>query len=634
MRGSHPSSDSLIQILFDLICIRVAPASEYAFIPHTKAILSMPLAAKNTLLALGAALMFAAPVNAAPISWQSHWSDALFAQAAKDHRFVILDLHAVWCHWCHVMDEKTYGDAKVQALIAKSYVAVSVDADSDPDLNSRYGDWGWPATIVLAADGTEIVKRRGYIPPEQMAALLQAIIDDPSPGPSVAPPVVIAAGGGSRLTSQQRAAALRTYDEMYDDQNGGWSDVHKFIEAAALELSYSKIDAGDVMALHRARQTLDANLRLIDPVWGGVYQYSDEADWRSPHYEKLMEFQADDLRLYSEAYARWKDPRYLAAAQSLYRYMTSFLGATDGGFYVSQDADVSAQIGGHEFYSRDEAGRRALGMPRIDVHEYARETGWAIRALCKYYDVTGDEDAFERAVRAARWSSANRLAPNGAFRHDAGQRGGPFLDDSLAMSQAFVALYRSSGDREWLGSAKSTLAAINQQLRDSKAGFVAAPAAKLKRGVFRDPIRQPEQNAALVRVASVMHHYTGDSRYQRMANHAMRYLVGFAKAAPEQWRAQILLADRELAAAPIHITIVGRKSDPAAHALHAAALRYPSDYLQIDWWDRDEGQLPNAEIQYPQLDRAAAFACTASACSMPVFTSAEIEPAVRAALAP
>src|ERR1700689_1067911 len=171
----------------------------------------MRRAAMNALMAAGAALIFAAQGNAAPISWESRWGDAVFAQAAKDHRFVILDLHAVWCHWCHVMDEKTYGDSKVQALIAKHYVAVSVDADSDPDLNARYGDWGWPATIVLAADGTEIVKRRGYMPPQQMAALLQAIIDDPSPGPSVAPPVVIAQGGGSRLTSHERAALTQTY---------------------------------------------------------------------------------------------------------------------------------------------------------------------------------------------------------------------------------------------------------------------------------------------------------------------------------------------------------------------------------------------------------------------------------------
>jgi len=594
----------------------------------------MRLAGMNTVIGVGAALILAAQGHAAPISWQTRWSDGVFAQAANDQRFVILDLHAVWCHWCHVMDEKTYGDPKVQALIAKHYVAVSVDADSDPDLNSRYGDWGWPATIVLAADGTEIVKRRGYIPPQQMAALLQAIIDDPSPGPSVAAPLVIADGSASRLTARRRAAALRTYHEIYDDQHGGWGEVHKFVDAAALELAYSEGDAGGQEALHRARQTLDANLNLIDPVWGGVYQYSDQVDWQSPHFEKLLAFQADDLRLYSEAYARWQDPRHLAAAQSLYLYMTKFLAAPDGGFYASQDADVSAQVSGHEFYSQEDAGRRALGMPRIDIHEYARETGWAIRALCKYYDVTGDEAALGQAILAARWSIAHRLARGGAFSHDAADRGGPFLDDSLAMGQAFVALYRSSGEREWLRRAKAVLAAINRQMRDPKAGFVAARVAGIGRGVFREPIRQPEQNAALVRLASLMHHYTGDAGYQKMATHAMRYLVGFSKAAPEQVRAEILLADRELSAAPVHITIVGGKSDPAARDLHAAALRYPSDYLQIDWWDPAEGRLPNREISYPHLDRAAAFACTASACSMPVFDSAEIQPAVRASLAP
>lgn len=580
------------------------------------------------------ALMFAARGNAAPIPWQTHLSNAVFAQAAKDQRFVILDLHAVWCHWCHVMDEKTYGDPRIQALIAKRYVAVSVDADSDPDLNARYGDWGWPATIVLAADGTEIVKRRGYIPPEQMAALLQAIIDDPSPGPSVAPPVVIAQGGGSRLSAHERTALTRTYEEFYDDAHGGWGEVHKFIDAAALELTYSKIDAGDTVALHRARQTLDANLRLMDPVWGGVYQYSDDVLWQSPHYEKLMAFQADDLRLYSEAYARWRDPRYLAAAQSLHGYMTKYLAAPDGGFYASQDADVSAQISGHEFYPRDDAGRRGLGMPRIDVHEYARETGWAIRALCKFYDVSGDDNARSQAVGAARWSLAHRSTPSGAFRHDAVDQGGPFLDDSLAMGQAFVALYRSTGDREWLAHAQDALASANRQFRDPKGGYLAAPPGKLERGVFRDPIRQPEQNAAFVRLASLVHHYTGDVRYEKMATHAMRYLVGFSQAAPQQLRAEILVADRELSAAPIHITIVGGKSDPAARELHAAALHYPSDYLQIDWWDRDEGPLPNPEIHYPPVDHAAAFACTATACSMPVFNPAAIEPAVRAALAP
>jgi uncharacterized protein len=588
----------------------------------------------NSLIGAYAALILSAqPGQAAPISWHTHWNDALFVQAAQDHRFVILDLHAVWCHWCHVMDEKTYNDPKVQALISRHYVAVSVDADSDPDLSSRYGDWGWPATIVLAADGSEIVKRRGYIPPEQMASLLQAIIDDPSPGPSVGPAVVIAERGSAKLNSRERAALTKAYERIYDEQHGGWGDVHKFIDAAALELTYTKIDGGDASALQHARQTLDANLHLIDPVWGGVYQYSDEVDWSSPHFEKLMSFQADDLRLYSEAFARWQDPRYLAAANSLYRYMSTFLAAPDGGFYTSQDADVSAQVSGHDFYPKDDAARRAIGMPRIDTHEYAREAGWAIRALCKYYDVTDDKNALMKAERAAQWALANRSLHSGAFRHDTKDRGGPFLDDALAMSQAFVALYRSTGDRAWLAHAETVLGFINRGLRDPTAGYVAAPRSG-DRGVFRETVRQPEQNAAIVRVASLMHHYTGQVRYQKMATHGMKYLAAFARAAPEQLRAEILLADHELSVAPIHITVVGHKTDPGAQDLHVAALRYPSDYLQVDWWDRDEGRLPNPEIQYPQLDRAAAFACTASACSMPVYDAAAIETAVRSALAP
>jgi uncharacterized protein len=604
-------------------------------VTKAKVTLHMRLSRLNSIIGACAALALGAQSgHASPISWHTQWSDALFVQAAKDHRFVILDLHAVWCHWCHVMDEKTYSDPKVQELISKRYVAVSVDADGDPDLSSRYGDWGWPATIVLAPDGSEIVKRRGYIPPEQMASLLQAIIDDPSPGPSVRAAVVIAERGGSRLNSREHAALTRAYGQIYDVQHGGWGVVHKFIDAAALELTYAMIDGGDASALQHARQTLDANLRLIDPVWGGVYQYSDTVDWNSPHFEKLMSFQADDLRLYSEAFVRWKDPRYLAAAKSLYLYMTGFLAAPDGGFYVSQDADVSAQVSGHDFYPKDDVARRAIGMPRIDAHEYARETGWAIRALCKYHDVTGDKNALMKAELAAQWSVVNRSLRSGGYRHDTQDRGGPYLDDALAMSEAFVALYRSSGDRQWLARAAAALEFINRSLRDPRAGYIAAPRSNRDHGVFRETVRQPEQNAALARVAGLMHHYTGEIRYQKMATHAMTYLVAFAKAAPEQLRAEILLADRELSNAPIHITVVGHKSDRDAQDLHAAALRYPSDYLQIDWWDRDEGRLPNPEIQYPQLDRAAAFACSASACSMPVYDAGDIEKAVRSALAP
>jgi uncharacterized protein len=594
------------------------------------------LSATRFCFALLASVLAGAAVAATPIAWRNTWNDALFVQAAREHRFVLLDLHAVWCHWCHVMDETTYSDAQVGALIGAHYIAVSVDADSDPDLASRYGNWGWPATIVLAADGTEIVKRRGYLPPRQMASLLQAILDDPSPGPSVESAPPLQDSGATQLSGALRSALLKSYDASYDRPYGGWGREHKLIDADSLELAYIQADSKRASrkstATRRARTTLDRNLLLIDPVWGGVYQYSDARDWRSPHFEKLMSYQTDDLRLYAEAYARWQEPRYLHAADAILGYIDKFLKAPEGCFYVSQDADLSVAIPGRTFYAHDDAARRKAGMPKVDTHCYAREAGWAIRALAKFHDVTGNRQALQSAQNGARWVLANRALPQGGFSHDSQARGGPFLDDNLAMAQAFLALYRSSGDRIWLKHAVATLNFIDAHLRRADSGYIAAPAPANNRGVFSQPVLLPDQNAALARAANMAHRYTGDARYRAMALRAMQYAAAVAAANPEQLLPEVLLADRELSTAPIHIAVVGSKQDPVAQALHSSALRYPADYLQIDWLDRSEGDLPNQEIQYPDLKRAAAFACADGACSSPVYEANDVALAVHRAL--
>jgi uncharacterized protein YyaL (SSP411 family) len=200
------------------------------------------------------------------------------------------------------------------------------------------------------------------------------------------------------------------------------------------------------------------------------------------------------------------------------------------------------------------------------------------------------------------------------------------------MVQALVALYRSTGQREWLAESMKTLGFIDAKLRDPRAGYVASPTIPNGRGVFREPVRDVSQNAALVRAANMVQHYSGSDRPLQMAKHGMKYLAAVAAASGEQYHPDVLLADHELSVAPIHITIVGHKDDPAAQTLHAAALRYPSDYLQIDWWDKREGALPNPTISYPELARAAAFACTANACSTPVFDANELEKRVQTVL--
>src|SRR5450432_2294077 len=153
--------------------------------------------------------------DAEAIEWQP-WSDAVFARAKAEKKLVLLDVVAVWCHWCHVMDEITYRDPAVVRLLRENYIAVRVDQDARPDISNRYEDYGWPATVVFDPAGKELAKRQGYLPPKPMAGMLQAFVDDPTPGPSVQPEAAIAPANATSLAEAQRGAMRVAFLEAYD----------------------------------------------------------------------------------------------------------------------------------------------------------------------------------------------------------------------------------------------------------------------------------------------------------------------------------------------------------------------------------------------------------------------------------
>ena len=161
-----------------------------------------------------------AEAPAEKIAWRP-WSDSAFVDAKREHKFVLLDLEAVWCHWCHVMDATTYSDPQIITLINAHYIAVRVDQDARPDLSNRYENYGWPATVIFAADRSEIVKRQGYLPPKEMRSMLQAIDADPSPGPSVtgAPK---RSQWRARSTPIRRNSATNAIVDDYDPKLGAW----------------------------------------------------------------------------------------------------------------------------------------------------------------------------------------------------------------------------------------------------------------------------------------------------------------------------------------------------------------------------------------------------------------------------
>src|SRR5580658_7221952 len=307
-----------------------------------------------TLLVLCASARAAAPQE---LQWEP-WSDEVFQRAAREHRFVLMDLEAVWCHWCHVMSETTYSDPAVRALIASRYIAVRVDQDSRPDISRRYEQYGWPATVVFDADGTEIVKRRGYLPPELMTSMLKAIILDPSPVKYQEAETPTQFATSPLLQAATRKQLEQAYYTTYDPKLGGFRQNQKFIDRDTIEYGLLRASQGDARATRMTRKTLDEALQLIDPVWGGGYQYSTDGDWQHPHYEKIMSVQAADMHAYTLAYLEFHDARYLAAARAIARYVHEFLTAPDGALYTSQDADLVQGEHSAAFFALNDAERR------------------------------------------------------------------------------------------------------------------------------------------------------------------------------------------------------------------------------------------------------------------------------------
>jgi hypothetical protein len=563
---------------------------------------------------------YTAEPKTARINWEP-WSDGAFERAARENRFVLLDLEAVWCHWCHVMDEVTYSDPKVVELIKSRYIAVRVDQDSRPDISRRYEDYGWPATVVFNAEGREIVKRRGYLAPPVMISMLQEIIVDPSPVDYGGDEPVAKFADNALLSPKVRQSLERAFYDTHDPKLGGLKQFQKFIDHDTVEYGLLRAAQGDSQAETITRRTLTAALKLVDPAWGGVYQYSTDSDWDHPHYEKIMAMQAEPLRLYALAYGQFGDARYLQAVRDIHRYATTFLRSPEGAFYTSQDADLVKGEHSEKYFALDDAARRKLGVPVVDKHRYARENGWMIHALATAYTATGDHTYLDDAQRAARWIIANRSLSGGGFRHDQRDVAGPYLEDTLAMSEAFLALYTVTGAREWLAHAESGAAFIEQHFRGSQPGYVtSAPRA----GSRLQPKSNIDENIPLARFANLLHRYTGNARYRTMSDYALRMLVTEQIANSQLTAPGILLAAFESANDPLHITIVGGKGDAEAETLFESAIRYAAVYRRIEWWDRREGNMPNPDVRYPQLPRAAAFICTDSTCSLPIFDAAKV----------
>jgi uncharacterized protein YyaL (SSP411 family) len=383
-----------------------------------------------------------------PVHWFP-WGDAAFATAQAEDKPILLDIGAVWCHWCHVMDGESYEDPAVAELVNGEFVCIKVDRDERPDVDARYqravqalaGQGGWPLTAFLTPDG-EVFYGGTYFPPEQnaygrpgfatvlrhiarlyrddrakVAGNAQAIrkhlsesLDEAKSGP-VDPELL------------ERGAAHMA--RLFDIRHGGFGSAPKFPHPGACEFLIARWhDRRDEWLREVPEKSLHGMARggIRDHVGGGFHRYAVDERWIVPHFEKMSYDNSELLKAYCTAYAAFGGPRLRAVASGIVDWVLETLSDRErGAFYTSQDADVGfGDDGDYWTWTQDEA-RAVLSEPEFDVvrqvfdlepdgemhHNPAKNVLWWKR------DPAGDDEwpVLASAIRKLKAARAHRPTP-------------------------------------------------------------------------------------------------------------------------------------------------------------------------------------------------------------------------------
>ena len=316
-----------------------------------------------------------------PIHWYP-WGDEAFAAARRDDRPVLLDIGAVWCHWCHVMDGESYENPALAEFLNQHFVCIKVDRDERPDVDARYQraiqaltrQGGWPLTAFLTPGG-EVFYGGTYFPPDGMPGrpgfrtVLESVLDayrsrrgqvmsQASAVRSVVTDDLDEASSGEPGLDLIEGAVTQM-GRVQDPVNGGFGGAPKFPHPGAMTL-----------LLHRwadrpgepARGILDRTLHgmarggVYDQLGGGFHRYSVDAEWIVPHFEKMSYDNSELLKVYLDAYALFGIEEYADAARGIVRWVREVASDSEGGYAASQDADVGLDDDGDYFtWTRDEA---------------------------------------------------------------------------------------------------------------------------------------------------------------------------------------------------------------------------------------------------------------------------------------
>ncbi|HEX6939318.1 MAG TPA: DUF255 domain-containing protein [Longimicrobiales bacterium] len=573
------------------------------------------------------------PNRAGAIRWRG-WGAAAFQDAARADRPVLLNLTAVWCPWCHRMDETTYSDPEVIELVNEMLIPVRVDADRHPHVQDRYIAGGWPTNAFLTPGG-EVLWAGTFVPPEQFRAVaqgvlaawrgrrpeLQAEIERRRKAMEAARARRPALGLVRRMAADD---VLTVMQEGFDARNGGFGGAPKFPHPDAVELLLVQASRTGNPDWHEmAVRTLDGILagELWDTIDGGFFRYATAADWTAPQFEKLLETNAGLLRAYALGAHLTGRPDWRATAERTVAWVEATLRLPGGLWGGSQAAD-------EEYFSLDAEARRARGAPYVDPTVYVNANAHWIRALAEAGGRLGRADWIARAAAAFDALLDAAAAPDGLLYHcvepDGTRAVAGLLIDTLEAARAGLAVFQATGRPGVLERVRALAAALEDRLWASDGGFVDHVPSSDDVGALRYRDRPFEPNAAAARFFNDLSLATGERSDRAVAERTLALLSPLAGRYGVA-AAEFALAVEEFFEPPLRIVVVGPAD--AAAPLRGAALALPEPARRV--WSLERGGRLDA-LKFPAQDAPAAFACGARACSPPIPDPERLAEAVAA----
>jgi hypothetical protein len=548
------------------------------------------------------------------VSWLP-WGRRAFQKAKDLDRPIILDISAVWCHWCHVMDQTTYSDKDVAKLIREKYVPIRVDRDQRPDIDKRYNMGGWPTTAFLTSDG-EVITGATYVPPQQMKILLErtsrfykenknnikAKLKELEKEEIKAPSI----GYGldheffKSIVDNLILEIASNFDSVY----GGFGDAPKFPHSEALSLALLEHNIqGHKGLLNIVMKTLQkmSSGGIYDQEEGGFFRYSTTGDWSIPHYEKMCEDNAKLLTNYLEAYQVTGEGTFKEAAQGILTYVDTNLSDQDkGGFYGSQDAD-------EEYYKLSRLDRRKRKSPRIDKTLY---TNWNTMMASSYLlaSVVLNNPSYRKlALRTVELLLEKSFSSRKGMYHyySSSKRHLPgLLTDQASMIRCLRDVYQSTSDRKFLSYAESIAEFMLNNLWDDTGGFYDRPKNAEALGALKALSKPLDENSIAADAFLRLHHLTDKEKYLEPARRTLEYFAS-------SYRRYGILASVyglavELYLRPMQVHIVGPKEDPVTGRFLNESLRVYNPLKVIEVLDpaADAERLTNLGYSITETPRA------------------------------